>query len=61
MFSSAANEQMRELANMQASSQAIHSFVMEKCALLSFLQKEWENAVGRYIDDLTSHVITAVA
>ena len=59
MFSSAVNEQMRELANMQATSQAIHSFVMEKYALLSFLQKEWEDAVGRYIDDLTADVITA--
>ena len=27
--------------------------------LLSFLQKEWEDAVGRYIDDLTGDVITA--
>ena len=27
--------------------------------LLSFLQKEWEDAVCRNIDDLTSDVITA--
>ena len=27
--------------------------------LLSFLQKEWEDAVGRYVNDLTPDVITA--